>query len=49
MPESLKIFINFFFFKKISTGVFWEYLQDLTANPNEIPLSETFGNFDIPV
>jgi hypothetical protein len=28
--------------------VFWEFLQDLTANLNGIPLSETFGNLDIP-
>jgi hypothetical protein len=24
-------------------------LQDLTANPNGVPLSETFGNLDTPV
>jgi hypothetical protein len=44
-----EIFYKFFLKKIINTGVFWEYLQDLTANPNGILLSETFGNFDISV
>jgi hypothetical protein len=45
MLEYLKKFI-IFFKKKINTGVFWKFLQDLTANPNGMPLNETFRNLD---
>jgi len=44
MLESLKIFI--YFFSKNNIGVFWEFWQDLTSNPNRVPLSETFENVD---
>jgi hypothetical protein len=50
MPKSLKVFIILFiyFFKK-NRMVFWEFLQDLTANLYGVPLSETFGNLDTTV
>jgi hypothetical protein len=39
MPESLKIFINFL---KNKHGYFENFWQDLTANPNGVPVIETF-------
>jgi hypothetical protein len=49
MHESLKNFIIFFKKKKKRRKhrVFWKNFQNLTANLNVIPLSETFGNLDI--
>jgi hypothetical protein len=35
--------------KNTHAGIFKIFLQDLTTNPNEIPLSETFRNLNTQV
>lgn len=47
MPESLKIFYNFFFYKK-NRGIL-EILAGFNTNPNRVPLSETFEKVDTQV